>query len=425
MTEGRNILLMMSGSIACEKASGLIPELRAQGHAVNVACTAAVHHFVSRERLLELGASSVHSDTFDADAPMAHIDLSRWADLMILCPATANTINRLASGIADDMVTSTWIAAHGQGKPMIIVPAMNTKMYQYPATADSIRRLTSWGIDVLPTQIGDLACGETGEGRMLEVDQIMTHIGDALNVHTQAAGSSARILVTAGGTREYIDGVRYIGNLSSGRTGAALTDRLGAMGHQLTWLGARSAIRPARSADLFTYEAFDELDSQLASLLSQEHYDAVIHAAAVSDYRVDRVETDSGSVIAGRGVKLTSSDELTLRLKPNPKLLNRLVDYSVNDDIRVIAFKLTNTADKDAQKQAVDRVMRDDITAVVHNDLGDISADAHPFSVHENSHDDRKSLVTACSSVDDLAVALSRIITAADEKVPQTSESHQ
>src|SRR5210317_748141 len=157
-----NVLLMMSGSIACAKASSLISEWTKQGHRVRVACTRSVAEFVGPATLQGLGAESVFYNVFEQDRAMEHISLGKWADVVIAAPATSNLINKLSAGIADDAVTTLWQAAYGQGKPMFIVPAMNTRMWRYPATQESIGRLRQWGVHVLPVGKGELACGEQG-----------------------------------------------------------------------------------------------------------------------------------------------------------------------------------------------------------------------------------------------------------------------
>ena len=169
----KNILMMMSGSIACAKATGLISEWVKQGHQVQVMCTESTLEFVGLATLEGLSQRAVMTHTFGPGLMMEHIHASRWADVIILCPATANSINKLAHGIADDVVSTTWIAGHGLGKPMWLVPAMNSLMWQYPATQESIQKLTSWGVNIIEPARGELACGEQGAGRMPEVVEIL------------------------------------------------------------------------------------------------------------------------------------------------------------------------------------------------------------------------------------------------------------
>ncbi|MCX7544035.1 flavoprotein [Marinicella gelatinilytica] len=171
-----NKLLLMSGSIACAKATGLISAWVKDGHQVKVAITDSVQHFVGCATLEGLSGHQVLTNTFAHGDMMAHISISRWADAVIVCPATANLINKMAAGIADDMVTTTWMAAYGLDKPMIVIPAMNYLMWQYPATLESVNKLKTWGVHLIEPEAGILACGETGVGRLPEVDTLVARI---------------------------------------------------------------------------------------------------------------------------------------------------------------------------------------------------------------------------------------------------------
>ncbi len=376
-----NILLLMSGSIACVKASSLISEWTKRGHKVRVACTRSVVEFVSHSTLQELGAGMVFDNVFTPGHEMEHISLGKWADIIIAAPATSNLINKLSAGIADDAVSTVWQAAYGQGKPMVIVPAMNTRMWRYPATQESVNRLRQWGIHVLPVGTGELACGEQGEGRLLEPLEILKTVDRLLAFDRQISGK--RILVTAGGTRERIDSVRYIGNMSSGRTAAALTDELAAAGHELTWLGAEDAIQPTWACRVVTYYSFADLEARLRELLGSGDFDVVIHAAAVSDFSVASVETEDGDTLQNQRGKLSSDSDLLLRLERNPKLLSQLKSWSGNPALQVVGFKLTDTADPQQRIAAVKMQFEQaDVDAVVHNDLSEISQEAHSFCLH-------------------------------------------
>jgi phosphopantothenoylcysteine decarboxylase/phosphopantothenate--cysteine ligase len=376
-----NILLLMSGSIACAKATSLISEWTRLGYKVRVACTRSVAEFVGVSTLQGLGAETVFDDVFATGQAMEHISLGKWADVVVAAPATSNLINKFSAGIADDAVTTLWQAAYGQEKPLVIVPAMNTRMWRYPATQESIKRLKQWGVHVLPVASGELACGETGEGRMLEPTQILKMLERLLAFEQPVV--ARRILVTAGGTREPIDSVRFIGNTSSGRTAASLVDQLSKLGHTVTWLGADYAIQPELANRLEFYTSFEQLEQQLRNLLGSGEYDVVIHAAAVSDFSVAGIEPGEGGVQKNAGGKLSSESDLVLRLKPNPKLLNSLKDWAGNPDLQVIGFKLTDTGDPQRALAAVTKQLeRSSVDAVVHNDLADISEAGHSFRLH-------------------------------------------
>lgn len=375
-----NILLMMSGSIASAKVTGLISLWIKAGHEVKVVCTQSVFEFVGKATLEGLSNNPVLSSVFEENNMMEHVHLSRWADKIVLAPATANIINKLVVGIADDLVTTTWIAAMELGKPMYIVPAMNSMMWHYPATRNSIKILKEWNINILMPQKGELACGETGAGRLMEVEDI--------NQSLFMNHNNKQILISAGGTREYIDGVRYIGNLSSGKTGAQIADYFTKKGYQVTWLGAKSAIQPKLNCIKVSYETFNDLSDKLKSLLNNNHFDLIIHAAAISDYSITSVKINNQDVIASRELKLPTSDNMELLLKKNPKLISKLKIWSKNIDVKVIAFKLTNTLELNIQKLAVDKLLNQNcIDFVAHNDLSEISDHSHSFTLYtDNTH---------------------------------------
>ncbi|MCF6226264.1 MAG: bifunctional phosphopantothenoylcysteine decarboxylase/phosphopantothenate--cysteine ligase CoaBC [Xanthomonadales bacterium] len=375
-----NILLLMSGSIACEKASGLIPVFRDRGDCVRVILTQSASYFVSSSKLLELGADAVFTDTFAQNEEMQHIDLGHWADTIVIAPASANSINKLAAGIADDMLTTTLLAAYSLNKPTLIAPAMNSRMLAHPATQASMKILQSWGYQLLETAYGELACGEVGRGRLLEVEQLLVAI-DAIKekLARRTANTKDRVLITVGGTREAIDSVRYIGNRSSGKTASMIADHLSAAGYAVTALCAASAQKPAL-AEVITFVSFEDLAEQLKQQLSSENFVAVIHPAAVSDYSIEALLGADNQPLSTTGGKLSSENSLLIQLTPNPKLLGQLRAWSKNTEIKVVGFKLTDSRDTQVQRQAVDKLLsQDSIDAVVHNDLSEITEEQHSF----------------------------------------------
>jgi phosphopantothenoylcysteine decarboxylase/phosphopantothenate--cysteine ligase len=404
------ILLMMSGSIASAKATGLISLWRKAGHQVKVVCTQSVFEFVGKATLEGLSDNSVTSSVFTEDNMMEHIHISRWADTIVLAPATANIINKLVAGIADDIVTTSWVAALELDKPMYIAPAMNSMMWNYPATQNSIKQLQNWGVNVLLPQSGELACGENGSGRLMEVEDINSSIFKQQK--------DKHVLITAGGTREYIDGVRYIGNLSTGRTGAQVADYFTAHGYQVTWLGALNAIQPKLPCSKVLYETFNDLSDTLKALLASEHFDTIIHAAAISDFSVSTIKVNGQDVIASRQTKLPTSETMDLKLKKNPKLVTQLLNWSKNLDLKVVAFKLTNTDDRNKRKQAIEKLLNQEgVDYVAHNDLSDIKADQHPFSLYRSENN-----VAQCESVSDLCWNIdSQILQGLAEKKPDSN----
>lgn len=176
---GAKILFKLSGSIACYKSCQVISGLVQGGHEVQTACTAGALRFIGAATLEGLTGRPVLVDPFEPGRMMAHIHVARWADLAILAPASANTINRLAHGLASDMVGALYLA-YDRSKPYLLAPAMNEAMLEHPVTRESLERLSSWGVRILPTGLGNQACGTVGQGRLLEPEQILMLIEEAL-----------------------------------------------------------------------------------------------------------------------------------------------------------------------------------------------------------------------------------------------------
>ena len=192
--------------------------------------------------------------------------------------------------------------------------------------------------------------------------------------------------------------MRYIGNLSTGKTGAQVADYFSSHGYQVTWLGAINAIKPQLPCTQVSYETFNDLSNSLQQLLSSNHYDVIIHAAAISDFSVASIKVNDENIIASRQTKLPTSETMDLKLKKNPKLVSQLLNWSKNLDLKVIAFKLTNTDNTEKQKVAVMKLLcKDGIDFVAHNDLSDIKENLHPFSFYRSENN-----VAQCESVDDL-----------------------
>lgn len=368
------ILFKLTGSIACYKACNLISRWVQDGHEVQVVASPAALKFVGASTFEGLTGKPVYHDLYEPGRQMAHIDLVKWADLTVMCPATANSINRMAQGLGDDLIGSLFLA-HDFKKPYFIVPAMNTAMYRHPATRDSLRKLENWGIRILPTAAGRLACGDIGEGKLLEPDEVAALVEHALARPAESGGRKLRFLITAGGTEEPIDGVRSISNFSSGRTGAEFADHLFSQGHEVTLLRAKRAVKAGKPVTEATFVSFHDLDRNLRELLSSRHFDCVIHLAAVSDYSVDHLLINGEKVLPGGDTKFGSDKDITLNLARNYKIVDRLSSYSGNGDLLVVSFKLTNRASEAEREQAVLHLLEHSLAdIVVQNDLSEVDA---------------------------------------------------
>lgn len=398
MSKGK-ILFQLSGSIACFKACQLLSQLVKDGVEVEVVATRSALAFVGEATLEGLTGRRVHTEIFASGEYMKHIQLIRWADLVLLCPASANTINKLAHGLADDLLSALFLA-HDFKKPYLIAPAMNSQMLQHPATRKSIETLRGWGVTVLGTGDGSLACGEVGEGRLMEPEDLRTEVLRHLGGR---AAKSLRILVTSGGTAEPIDGVRSVTNTSTGRTGAAIATAFATRGHDVTYLAAENA--PTANTKTRRYRSFLDLQQELRTLLTQKSFDAVIHAAAVSDYAVHMVEVD-GKVVPTGG-KIDTGEKLSVHMSRNPKVVDELRGWSKNPQVCIVAFKLTNTDVAEERSNAVRKLLeRARPDYVVHNDLSGITETRHASSIYESSGREIASLASKA----ELASTLVRLL---------------
>lgn len=360
---GSKIFFIFTGSISAYKACEAVSRLVQLGHIVRCGATTSALKFIGPATLEGLTGSPVLSDLFESGRALDHIALTRWADVVVVCPATANTINRLAAGLADDLLGALFLA-HDRSKPWLMAPAMNPAMWSHPATTDAVEKLQGWGVRFLPVGEGRTACGETGEGRLAEAELIVASIEAAL----ARPARKLRVLVTAGGTAEPVDGVRMLTNTSTGSTGAGIATHFARCGHDVVLLRAQNALPADGPCREETFVTFSQLESTLIRLLGAERFDAVIHAAAVSDYGVDSVIGADGVVPAGQDWKLESGCAPLLRLRPNPKLVDGLRGWSAGP-LQVVAFKLTCGADEAAAASAVrDLLAHSDADLVVHND---------------------------------------------------------
>ena len=399
MSNSKKILFQLSGSIAAFKACEVISSLCKSGHEVRCITTPAALKFVGVATLEGLTGNKVLSDIFTPDHAMDHIELERWADLIILCPATASTLNKLACGIGDDLVSTTFLA-HEFKKPYLIAPAMNHAMWSHPTTQASVKKLIHMGLQFIEPDDGPLACGESGQGRLASPQRIVAEVEKFL-----CAKPGPRVLVTFGGTEEKIDGVRTLSNFSSGKTGAVIADQLTLAGFQVTALAAEKSQKPLHRTELKTFRSFQDLDKMVHELLSQNEFATIIHLAAVSDFAVQTIEIN-GKRQSAVVEKLKSTDQISIHLKANFKIVERLKEYSKNKHLQVIAFKLTNTPDQeDRQNQIRNLAQSENIDYVVHNDIADISESEHFFKIYQ-----KEKIIAQGNGKNHLASSLMRIV---------------
>lgn len=402
---GSNLLFILTGSIAGFKACEAISQLVQRGHRVRTVATKAALQFIGPATLEGLTGSPVLTDLFAPGAALEHINLTRWADAIIVCPATANTINRFAAGLAEDLAGSLFLA-HDRSKPFLIAPAMNPAMWAHPATTAGVEKLQQWGVRFLPVGEGRTACGEMGEGRLAEPAQIVFAVEASLAKPVRRL----RVLVTSGGTAEPIDGVRVLTNTSTGSTGAGIASYLTRCGHDVVLLRARSAVKADNGVRDETFSSFAELDSALHRFLGSENFDAVIHAAAVSDFGVESVVTAAGSRPPGAAKIESGPSPVTVRLHVLPKLVDSLRNLSRNPDLKLVAFKLTANATPEETSAAVQTLLqRTGANFVVHNDLSlRMDGENFPATIHKWGG----GVVHSCATRTELAEVLEKILVA-------------
>ena len=338
MLAGKHIVVGISGGIAAYKTPLLIRLLRKAGAEVKVTTTANALQFVTDLTLQTLSGNKVYSDVFAPtnDHSTEHISLPDWADLMIVAPATANVIGKTANGIADDALTTTFLAMQC---PVLIAPAMNDKMYAHPALQHNLETLCSFPhVTVLPCAEGFLACGTTGTGRMLEPEEIFLA---AERLMTEQTMAGQHVLITAGPTQEKIDPVRFISNYSSGKMGIALAEEAALRGAEVTLVLGPTALRPQPMPNLHVVDVTSALEMRDAAVQAFPDANVAILCAAVADYRPANPSDTK--------IKRAGKDGMALQLVENPDIAATLGDMK-RPNQTLVGFALeTNDEESNAQ----------------------------------------------------------------------------
>ncbi len=335
MTGSLNVVVGITGGIAAYKAVGVIRSFVLAGHSVQVVATAGALRFVGRPTLEAISRNPVHTELYEGVAEVRHVAIGQAADLIVIAPATANTIGRLAAGLADDLLGNTVLASTA---PVLVAPAMHTEMWQNPATQANIATLRSRGVGIVGPASGQLTGADSGPGRMEEPERIV-EAALALYSQRKTAGDldGTRIVITAGGTREPLDPVRFIGNRSSGKQGVALATAAARRGADVTLIASHLDV--AAPDGVTVVPAPTAADLQRAVTAAAPSADIVIMAAAVSDYRPAEVQ-DS------KITKEQTGDELTLRLVRNPDILAGLASAAQPGQV-IVGFAAETTPDDD------------------------------------------------------------------------------
>lgn len=357
----QHILLCITGGIAAYKAAELARLLIKAGAEVRVVMTRHACEFVQplTFETLTQHPTFTHEDCFDKDEPMRHIELARWADLMLIAPATANTISKLATGMADDLINTIYLATKA---PVLIAPAMNQHMWENPATQANLHTLQSREITVLTPGVGEQACGDNGPGRMPEPEAIL---GIILASCSEKVLEGKNIVITAGPTREWIDPVRYISNASSGKMGWALADAAETLGASVTLIIGPNTLTPLPDVNTLTVTSAQDMHDAVMSHM--DSCDWFIGAAAVSDY----------TPVNPANRKLKKHDEtLTLTLKKSPDIIQAVANLP-NKPL-TIGFALETN---DLLKNAKQKLQRKNLDFILANTVGE----AEGFNSNQNT----------------------------------------
>jgi phosphopantothenoylcysteine decarboxylase / phosphopantothenate---cysteine ligase len=300
----KSVLLGITGGVSAYKSVDLIRRLHEEGAQVTVIMTEAAKHFVTPLSLEVASRNKVYGDLFSA--PMAHITLPAGADIMVVAPATANSIGKFAHGIVNDLLSLSFLSFTGK---IVIAPAMNWRMYEHPVFQSNLATLLKLGVIQVGPEKGSLACGEEGIGRMAEVPDIIEAVKSALSVKDLAA---ERILVTAGPTREYLDPVRFLSNRSSGKMGYALAGAALRRGAQVTLVSGPSSLPQPKGIKFISVDTAKEMQQAVNSEIPSSTI--LIMTAAVSDFMPKETS----------GEKIEKSEELLLKLARTPDILSEI-----------------------------------------------------------------------------------------------------
>jgi phosphopantothenoylcysteine decarboxylase / phosphopantothenate---cysteine ligase len=353
LLKDRRLLLIIAGGIAAYKSLDLIRRLRERGALVRCIMTAAAKRFVTPLSVAALSDDKVYDDLWSLtdEAEMGHIRLSREADLVVVAPATADLLARMAAGIADDLAATVLLASD---KPILVAPAMNAMMWAHPATQANLASLEGRGVRRVGPGAGELACGEVGAGRMAEPIEIAAEIERMFDGNGRLAGKMA--LVTSGPTREPIDPVRYISNHSSGKQGHAIAAALAALGADTVLVSGPTSEPPPAGVRLVGIETAAEM---LVACERALPVDVAVMAAAVADWRVETV--------AGQKLKKDGGGPPLLRLAENPDILATIARRTGDRPALVVGFAaetdaVVDNARKKRLRKGCDWILANDVS---------------------------------------------------------------
>ncbi len=336
----KKILFVICGGISAYKSLEIIRYFKKQNTEIKTILTKSAKEFVTPLSVASLSQGKVYDDLFslENETEMDHISLSRWADVIIVVPATANTISKLAKGTSEDLASTVILASN---KQVFLVPAMNVRMWEHQSTIDNISILRTYNYKIIGPEIGDMACGEYGEGKMTSPLNIYNEISKFLI--NQNKNRKIKALVTAGPTKEYIDPVRYISNKSSGKQGYEIAKSLHNRGFDTTLISGPTNLKINENIKLIKVETAEEMFQATQQNLPA---DIAIFSAAVTDFKINKKNTQ----------KIKKSDNLTINLEKNIDILNFISNHNSMRPKLVIGFAAeTNNVEENASIKLVNK----------------------------------------------------------------------
>ena len=332
----KKILLIICGGISAYKSLEVIRLLKKRGAIVKTILTKSAKEFVTPLSVSSLSQEKVYDDLFNAEneAEMDHISLSRWSDLILVAPATAHTISKLSVGSSDDLASTVILASN---KDIFLTPAMNVRMWEHPSTKENLNKLKKYGYKIIGPEIGDMACGEFGEGKMTEPNEIIRQL--ELYLLNFKKNKKFKALVTAGPTYEYIDPVRFITNKSSGKQGFELAKALSKKGFDTTLISGPTNLKINNDINLIQVETAEEMFKSTQNNLP---VDVAIFSAAVADFKIKEKNKE----------KIKKKNYINLNLEKNVDILNYVSNHNSLRPKLVIGFSAeTNNMEENSKKK--------------------------------------------------------------------------
>jgi len=353
---GKKILLIVCGGIAAYKSLEIIRLLKKNGSSVKTILTKNAKNFITPLSVASLSQGKVYTDLFNSDneSEMDHISLSRWSDLILIAPATANTISKISFGLSDDLASTVIFASD---KKIFISPAMNVRMWENQSNKENLKKLKDFGHEIIGPEIGEMACGEYGMGKMSEPEIIINHINNYFKKLEN--NKKFKVLVTAGPTHEYIDPVRFISNKSSGKQGYEIARSLSENGFDTTLISGPTNLNPIKDINLIKVKSADEM---LEATLKNLPTDVAIFSAAVADFKVKI-----------KGKEKIKKDKISeLSLEKNADILGHISNHNSLRPKLVIGFaaetnSLKNNSLKKLSEKNCDWIIANDVSK---NDIG-------------------------------------------------------